>query len=91
MVNATATTIDPGHLSLAHLRRVWQTRVTLTLAPDSRATIEASAAAVQRIVARQPFGFRNQVDDIRRQGVPLADHRQADAAVVQLRHVALEV
>ena len=52
MTSATAITIDPGHLSLAHLRRVWQVRVPLTLTADSRVAIEASAAAVQRIVAR---------------------------------------
>ena len=52
MASATAITIDPGRLSLADLRRIWQARVALTLASDSRVTIEASAAAVQRIVAR---------------------------------------
>jgi histidine ammonia-lyase len=52
VASATAITIDPGCLSLAHLRRIWQARVPLTLASDSRVAIEASAAAVQRIVAR---------------------------------------
>ncbi len=45
-------TIEPGRLTLAVLRRIWQQPTTLTLAPTALAAIEASAAAVQRIVAR---------------------------------------
>jgi histidine ammonia-lyase len=52
VASATAITIDPGRLSLVQLRSIWQARVPLILAPDSRVAIEASAAAVQRIVAR---------------------------------------
>ena len=47
-----AITIEPGRLTLADLRRIWQQQTALKLAPAARAGIEASAAAVQRIVAR---------------------------------------
>jgi histidine ammonia-lyase len=51
VASATAITIDPGQLSLAQLRLIWQAHAPLALASESRAAIEASAAAVQRIVA----------------------------------------
>ncbi|MGH6623346.1 MAG: aromatic amino acid lyase, partial [Burkholderiaceae bacterium] len=44
--------IDPGRLRLGALRRIWQAPTPLSLEPSARAAIEASAAAVQRIVAR---------------------------------------
>ena len=52
MNTASVITLKPGHLNLGDLRRVWRERVPLSLAPDARDAIEASAAAVQRIVAR---------------------------------------
>lgn len=52
MASATPIAIDPGRLSLAQLRRIWQAHVPLTLASNSSAAIAASAQAVQRIVAR---------------------------------------
>ena len=52
MNNALAITLTPGHLSLGDLRRIWCARVPLSLASSSADAIEASAAAVQRIVAR---------------------------------------
>jgi histidine ammonia-lyase len=45
-------TIEPGRLTLAHLRTIWQQPVTLALAAGSGKAIAASAAAVQRIIAR---------------------------------------
>ena len=52
MNNASAITLAPRPLSLGDLRRIWCARVPLSLAPEARAAIEASAAAVQRTVAR---------------------------------------
>jgi histidine ammonia-lyase len=45
-------TLDPGALGLADLRAAWTAHGTLALAPHARAAIEASAAAVQAIVAK---------------------------------------
>jgi histidine ammonia-lyase len=42
----------PGQLSLADLRAVWQAPVTASLHPSAQADIAASAAAVERIVAK---------------------------------------
>jgi len=58
MTTATAATvlpsitIEPGRLTLADLRNIWQQPVTLALAAGSGAAIASSSAAVQRIVAR---------------------------------------
>ena len=52
MNTASVITLKPGHLNLGDLRRIWRARVPLSLASDARDAIEASAAAVQRIVAR---------------------------------------
>lgn len=45
-------TIQPGQFTLSDLRQVWQERVTLRLEPEAYQNIEASAAAIARIVAR---------------------------------------
>ncbi|WP_296942231.1 histidine ammonia-lyase [uncultured Massilia sp.] len=45
-------TLEPGSLSLADLRAAWSAHGTLALAASARAPIEASAAAVQAIVAK---------------------------------------
>jgi len=44
--------IQPGKFTLADLRAVWQTRSTLTLAPQAYKEIDASSAAIARIVAK---------------------------------------
>jgi histidine ammonia-lyase len=45
-------TLQPGALTLSELRAAWQAHGRLTLAPQAYAAIEASAAAVQAIVAK---------------------------------------
>jgi len=45
-------TLQPGALSLSDLRAAWQAHGRLTLAPHAYAAIEASARAVQAIVAK---------------------------------------
>jgi len=45
-------TLQPGALTLSDLRAAWSGPGTITLAPQARAAIEASAAAVQAIVAK---------------------------------------
>jgi len=45
-------TLQPGALTLAELRTAWQAHGSLSLAPGAYAAIEASAAAVQAIVAK---------------------------------------
>jgi len=45
-------TLQPGALTLDGLRGAWQSHGTLSLAPEAYAAIEASAAAVQAIVAK---------------------------------------
>lgn len=44
-------TLDPGTLSLAELRRIYETPVRLTLDSDSWAGIAAAEAAVRRVIA----------------------------------------
>jgi histidine ammonia-lyase len=45
-------TLQPGELTLADLRAAWTAHGTLALAPNAHTAIEASAAAVQAIVAK---------------------------------------
>jgi histidine ammonia-lyase len=45
-------TLQPGLLTLADLRTVWQSAGSLSLAPEAYAAIETSAATVQAIVAK---------------------------------------
>lgn len=45
-------TLQPGTLTLSDLRAAWQAHGSLTLAPQAYQAIEASAAAVQAIVAK---------------------------------------
>ncbi|MDP3841867.1 MAG: histidine ammonia-lyase [Oxalobacteraceae bacterium] len=51
MTQATLT-LEPGQFSLADLRAIWARPATVTLAAAAYPAIHASAAAVQRIVAR---------------------------------------
>ncbi len=44
--------IQPGQLTLAQLRALWQHPQAVELAPGTRGAIDASAAAIQAIVAR---------------------------------------
>ncbi|TCO83151.1 histidine ammonia-lyase [Plasticicumulans lactativorans] len=45
-------TLEPGHLSLAELRRIWAQAPALALAPSAYPAIEAAAATIARIVAK---------------------------------------
>jgi histidine ammonia-lyase len=49
---ATPYLLDPGHMTLADLRRFWAAPVPVVLAPQALPGILASAAAVQAIVAK---------------------------------------
>jgi histidine ammonia-lyase len=48
----TTLTMQPGELTLADLRRIWQSATPLALAPTAYDAINASAATIARIVAR---------------------------------------
>jgi len=48
----TTFTIQPGNFTLSDLRKVWQSRSTLALAPAAYKDIDASAAAIASIVAK---------------------------------------
>ncbi len=48
----TTFTIQPGQFTLSDLRKVWQSRSTLALAPAAYQDIDASAAAIASIVAK---------------------------------------
>ena len=48
----TSLTIHPGQFSLSDLRLIWKQPVQLQLHPDSRAAIDASAAAIRKIVEK---------------------------------------
>jgi histidine ammonia-lyase len=52
MKSAPKFTLHPGELTLADLRAAWASPATLALAPEAYAAIEASAAAVEAIVAK---------------------------------------
>jgi histidine ammonia-lyase len=43
--------LQPGGLTLAHLRGIWSAPASLSLDPSSRAAIDASAATVARVLA----------------------------------------
>ncbi|RJF99351.1 histidine ammonia-lyase [Noviherbaspirillum saxi] len=45
-------TIEPGQLTLNHLRQIWRGNVTLTLAPTAYTAINTSAATIHKIVER---------------------------------------
>ena len=47
-----AFVLNPGHMSLADIRKIWQAPHPVSLAASAHAGIAASAAAVQAIVAR---------------------------------------
>ena len=49
---STTLTLNPGQMTLADLRAVWQRPVTVALTSDARAAIDASAAAIHAIVAQ---------------------------------------
>jgi histidine ammonia-lyase len=46
----SALTINPGHLSLADLRRLWEQPTTVVLHPDARVAVERAAATIHDIV-----------------------------------------
>ena len=50
--SSTGWTLTPGKMTMADLRAVWAAPARLTLSPDAYPVIEASAAAVQAIVAK---------------------------------------
>ncbi|QXL84033.1 histidine ammonia-lyase [Comamonas sp. NLF-1-9] len=50
--NGAQLTVQPGGLTLAQLRALWQQPLPVALAASAQAAIAASAAAVQTIVAR---------------------------------------
>ncbi len=49
---SSTLTIQPGQLSLADIRNIWLAAAPLKLAPEAYAAINASAATIERIVAR---------------------------------------
>jgi len=75
---AASITIVPGRLSLGELRRIWHAPTTLALAADARAAIDASAAAVQRIVARgdAAYGINTGFGLLAKTRIPDAQLRQ---------------
>lgn len=48
----TPLIVNPGRLTLADLRRIWQAPTPVVLADDARAAVEQSAAAIHAIVAK---------------------------------------
>ncbi|MFM2087873.1 MAG: histidine ammonia-lyase, partial [Pseudomonadota bacterium] len=50
--HSNSWTLKPGAMTLADLRAVWAAPATLILAAEAYPVIEASAAAVQAIVAK---------------------------------------
>ena len=70
--------IDPGRLRLADLRRVWLAPAGVSLAPEAWAAIEASAAAVERIVARgeAAYGINTGFGLLAKKRIPDAELRQ---------------
>jgi len=48
----TILTLDPGHLTLSTLRTIWQEATAIALPPSAYPAIAASAATIDRIVAR---------------------------------------
>ncbi len=48
----TTLTIQPGKMTLAEIRGIWQSAAPLALAPSAYPAINASAATIARIVAR---------------------------------------
>jgi histidine ammonia-lyase len=52
MTSVLTFLLQPGELTLAELRAAWSVHAPVSLAPQARLAIEASAAAVEAIVAR---------------------------------------
>ncbi len=48
----TKTTLNPGRMTLAELRAIWQQPMQIALPDQARADIEASAATIHRIVGK---------------------------------------
>ncbi|MCZ2104466.1 MAG: histidine ammonia-lyase [Comamonadaceae bacterium] len=73
--------IEPGRLSLTQLRSLWQMPQAVRLAPQSRAAMEAGAAAVRAIVARgdPAYGINTGFGK-------LAKTHIANAQLAQLQH-----
>jgi histidine ammonia-lyase len=70
--------IEPGRLRLAELRRVWLAPLRVSLAPSAWGGIEASAAAVERIVARgeAAYGINTGFGLLAKKRIPDAELRQ---------------
>ncbi|WP_460504495.1 histidine ammonia-lyase [Hydrogenophaga soli] len=51
-MSPTPFTLNPGHMTLADLRRVWQAPVAVQLTPEAQAAIAESAATIHGIVAK---------------------------------------
>ena len=78
---ALALRIQPGRLTLAQLHSIWQMAWPVRLPQESRGAIEASAAAVQAIVARgvPAYGINTGFGK-------LAKTHIADAQLARLQH-----
>lgn len=73
--------IEPGQLTLAQLRSLWQQERPVALVPDARAAIATGAAAVRAIVARgEPaYGINTGFGKLAKTHIP-------DAQLAQLQH-----
>ena len=75
---STTLTLNPGQMSLADLRAVWQQPVTVALNGEARAAIDASAAAIHAIVAKGDAAY-----GINTGFGPLSGFRVSDADLAQ--------
>jgi len=71
-------TLQPGALTLNDLRAAWQTHAGLALAPPAWAAIDASAAAVQAIVAKgdPAYGINTGFGILAKRHIPAAQLEQ---------------
>jgi histidine ammonia-lyase len=70
--------IEPGRLRLADLHQVWLAPVRVSLAPEAWGAVEASAQAVERIVARgaAAYGINTGFGLLAKKRIPDAELRQ---------------
>lgn len=54
---AHSITIQPGHMTLAELRQVWQQPVSIRLADSAYDAINASAQAIEQVLARDAAAY----------------------------------
>src|SRR6266542_2800752 len=47
-----AVTLEPGHLTLAQLRRIWSAPASVRVASDARMRVDAAAQAVGRVLTQ---------------------------------------